>query len=157
MTRAELLDAMAEYQRGLTAELCILNQVQVLARLQRTASDTHDATALATIAERRDRLMAGLVDLEQQLRPVRATLARERDAATAFPAFRDLVRLHREAASLVTDILSTDRETARALEEAERARRLAAHVLDTGEATLAAYRRVITPAPGSAGLVDRLG
>jgi uncharacterized protein YhaN len=157
MTPMELLEAVAEYQQGLTAELHLLGQVTSLARSQRAASGSHDAAALEATAERRAALMAALVELEQELRPVRAALARERDAVTLLPTFREVARLHREAEALVGEILTTDRATVRALAEAEGARRLAAHALDTGEATLAAYRRVVTPAPGSAGLVDRRG
>lgn len=157
MTRGELLDSVTQYRRGLDAELRILGEVQSLALEQRDATGRHDAAQLGAIAERREVLMAGLLDLEAQLRPVRVTLARERRAAADLPAFADVVERHRQAEALVNDILERDRETARALTEAERARRLAAHALDTGEATLAAYRRVVAPAHGSTGLVDRRG
>jgi hypothetical protein len=157
MTRGDLLDAVAQYRRGLDAELRILGEVQSLARAQREATGRHDVAQLGAIAERREVLMASLIEVETQVRPVRAVLARERRAAAGVAAFVDLASRHREAEALVNDILESDRDTARALAEAERARRLAAHVLDAGEATLAAYRRVIAPAHGSAGLVDRRG
>jgi hypothetical protein len=44
-----------------------------------------------------------------------------------------------------------------ALRNAEHARRLAAQTLEQGESTLAAYRRVVTPALESATLVNRRG
>ena len=58
---------------------------------------------------------------------------------------------------MVAKILGEDRTTLDALADAERARRLAAQTIEAGEATLAAYRRVILPSPGSAGLVSRRG
>lgn len=42
-------------------------------------------------------------------------------------------------------ILGADEQTVRALRDANLARRAAAQVLEQGEATLAAYRRVVTP------------
>ena len=43
------------------------------------------------------------------------------------------------------------------LKSAEIARRTSAQTVETGEATLAAYRRVLTPALGSSGLINRHG
>jgi hypothetical protein len=54
-------------------------------------------------------------------------------------------------------ILKTDESSMQALSNAELASRAAATSLEQGEATLAAYRRVLTPAVGSASLLDIRG
>jgi hypothetical protein len=65
--------------------------------------------------------------------------------------------LHRRASNLVNSILSTDKQSLAALADAELARRSAIASVERSENTLAAYRRVLAPPVGSAGLVDRRG
>lgn len=152
-----LQEAITSYGRGLRAELAILEQVGSLSAAQQEATDGGDVKQLARIAAERERLTQALVTLEAQIRPVRACLADGLTLARQLPGFDDLVTLHREAERLVASILADDRVTLRALQQAEHARRLAAQAIEVGEATLAAYRRVLTPSPGSAGIIDRRG
>ena len=65
--------------------------------------------------------------------------------------------LHRTAGDVVNGIMQADQETMAALREAEAARRIASQAIEAGEHTLAAYRRVISPAPSGPSLVDRHG
>ena len=75
----------------------------------------------------------------------------------ALPGYQDVAARHREAAHLVNDILAVDQQSLSALADAELARRSAMASLERGEATLAAYRRVLAPPVASATLFDRRG
>jgi len=152
-----LPEALADYHRGLRAEMALLRQIEALSGAQRDASVSGDLARLARISSERDRLTQALVTLEAQVRPVRDALSDHLPQARLLPGFEELVALHRHAERLVSVILADDHATHAALQDAERARRLAAQTIEVGEATLAAYRRVLSPAPGSAGLIDRRG
>jgi hypothetical protein len=91
------------------------------------------------------------------VRPLRDTIAQRIEDARRLPGFDALVRLHREAEGLVTAIQLADRTVLHDLETAGVARREALLALETGEATLAAYRKVLAPTPGSATIVDQHG
>jgi hypothetical protein len=157
VTIPDLRTALAEYRQGLDAELGLLAQLTALARDQHHATDGNDYPALTAVSERRDDLMRALLEVESQLRPVRATIASQADAARQVEGFDEIVRLHREAEGLVAGILTSDRSTLEALHAAEQARRAASQVIEAGEATLAAYRKVIAPPLAPAGLVSRHG
>jgi len=157
VTHADLRAALAEYRQGLDAELGLLHQLTGLASDQHLASDGDDYPALAAVSERRDDLMRALLAIEAQLRPVRARIARHAEQARHVDGFSEIARLHREAEALVTKILTSDRSTLDALQAAERARRVASQAIEAGEATLAAYRKVIAPPLAPAGLVSRHG
>lgn len=157
MTHPDLRAALAEYRQGLDAELGLLAQLTALARDQREATGGDDYPALAAVSERRDDLMRALLEVEAQLRPVRGLIASHAEEARHLDGFDDLARLHREAEGLVATILMSDRSTLEALHVAERARRTASQAIEAGEATLAAYRKVIAPPLAPAGLVSRHG
>lgn len=146
-----------DYGAGLRAELSLLDQVAELSRQQRQASLDGRLDLLARIAEERDLLASSLVDLEHRLKPLRALLAEHVTPLAALPSFQEVSQLHRDAAALVSAIMETDGGTLTALRSAEDVRRVAAHALEAGEATLAAYRRALTPAASTAGLVDQVG
>ena len=95
--------------------------------------------------------------IEDGLRAVRQTLSDHRESASRIEGFHRVMARHREAADLVSDILSTDRESLSALADAELARRSAVASLERGESTLACYRRVLAPPVASATLVNRRG
>jgi hypothetical protein len=157
VTHADLRAALAEYRQGLDAELGLLNQLTALACDQHQASDGDDYPALTAVSERRDDLMRALLEIEAQLRPVRACIAGQAEEARRVDGFDEIARLHREAENLVATILTSDRSTLLALQAAERARRTASQAIEAGEATLAAYRKVIAPPLAPAGLVSRHG
>ena len=73
------------------------------------------------------------------------------------PGFAAVVECHRAAGALVSRIMASDEETAKALRDAEAARRFAAQTLDLGETTLSAYRRVVAPAPPGPAVVNQRG
>lgn len=157
MTDADLRDALAQYRAGLEAELALLDQLAQVATRQHGESARRDFEGLGLAGEERDRLTRALVAIENGLQPVRARLTAARDRAAAQPGYTEVVALRQRAAAIVARVLSTDEESIQALADAELARRAAVASLEQGETTLAAYRRVLSPALGQASLVDRRG
>ena len=153
----EFAALVAEYRAGLDVELVLLHRIEALASQQREASRAGDLTLLATVSDQRDRVMASLVTLENQLKPMRLRLAEKYKALSDDPRFQDLVARHKDAAARVTSILSWDHDSLDALKEAEKARSFAARTLEQGDNTLAAYRRVVSPPVAGATLVNRKG
>jgi hypothetical protein len=100
--------------------------------------------------------MSGLMAIEQEIRPIREQLSRARTQARRLPGFAHVASLHETTARIVKDILDTDRDSIRALEQIVASRRMAAQALEQAESTLAAYSRVTTPPP-AATLVNRRG
>ncbi len=158
MTAPELDAALDEYRAGLEAELTLLRQLQEHSSRQRElAGSGGDAAALQSILPGRDRAMAALLDIESRLRALRDTLAAHQAMAATRPGFPATSALHRVAAAFVREILGNDHETLAALRAADVVRRQASKTLEAAGATLAAYRRVITPPSSNASLVDERG
>jgi hypothetical protein len=153
----DLREWLTIYGPGLEAEVTLLHQLRRLSEAQHEATTLSDAKQLAAIAQDRDRIMAALVKIEHELRPAREALANNREVAAAIEGFASIAALHRLAADLVAEIVHSDQDTIRALQDAEVARRLAAQTVGTAGSTLAAYRRVVAPPLTGAGLVDRRG
>jgi hypothetical protein len=156
VTDTDLAALIAQYRAGLGAEITLLYRLEALADYQKAASEAGDLDALQRATDEREQTMSSLIGIEQELAVVRHTLSRAQDEARHLPGFEEAVELHRSAAALATRILSTDDESLRALASAEISRRETARALDHGEATLAAYRRALTPASG-ANLISRRG
>jgi hypothetical protein len=148
---------LAQYRAGLDAELTLLDRLTDLANQQREASRAGDLEALEIVSDARDAVMANLVTLEHQLKPIRLTLANQAGELAADPHFQEVAMRHREAAARVAAILTSDRESLESLKEAELARSFAARTIEQGENTLAAYRRVVAPHVSGATLVNRKG
>jgi hypothetical protein len=146
-----------QYRAGLEAEMALLRRIDVLSVEQRDITRDGSLDRLIPITEERDRLMAALVQIEHDLKPIRQQLAEARAYLAHAPEFQDVAALHREAADLAEAILTADRHSVEALKAAELARRSAAQALEQGESTLAAYRRVVTPSLTSPALVNRRG
>ena len=157
MTRDELSRHLTCYEAGLKAELTLLAQIQRLSQDQRVAMNEQDLDRLTACADERARLMAGLVHLEHEIRTSRQILADYRAHASTLPGFAEIAALHRTAGKVVSAIVDADSETMAALREAERVRREASQVLETGKSSLAAYRRVLSPDVTTPALVDRHG
>lgn len=157
MTVVELGDALAEYRAGLEGELALLHQLDRVSASASEAERTDRLTGFAAVADERERLMASLVSLEHQLRPLRESLASHRERLQRLPSFAAVAALHRQAGDLVARILAADSQSLTALREAELARRFAATAIERGEATLAAYRRVVAPHQDGARIVNRRG
>jgi len=148
---------IAQYRAGLEAEIALLHRLEAIARRQREEGEAGDLEALGRLLDQRDRVTAGLVAVEHELKPIRAALVAHRSTLGEVPAFKDVAALHTEAVRLIEVIVSTDRNSLAALEHAELARRFAAQSLAQGESTLAAYRRIVAPRLPGATLVDRKG
>ena len=157
MSDDELEHATALYVAGIEAELVVLRRLERLSARQREASQHQDLHALQRIADERAQATSSLVELEQKLKPVRETLTLHQELARRQGSLDDLVALHRAAAHLVAAILVSDDQALHALREAELARRSAAHALESGHATLDAYRRVVAPPVRGPTFVDHRG
>lgn len=158
MTEQDAADAVAQYRAGLQTGVELLRQLQAIAERQREGSQSRDFRQLASEADARNRLTHALVGLEPGLRDVRSFLAGlPHDMVERQPGYADVLALRQIAADLVASILQSDETSIRALADAEIAHRAARATLECGEATLAAYRRVLTPAVGSASLLDVRG
>jgi hypothetical protein len=153
----ELAALVSQYRAGLEAEVTLLHQLEALAKRQRELAAGGDLTGVPETVDARDRVMARLVAVEHELKPIRTTLADHRSALEHLPGYEDVAREHQEAGALVATILAADQEAREALREAEEARRFAARAVEQGESTLAAYRRVVAPPLYGAALVDRKG
>jgi hypothetical protein len=156
MTSPDLEVLIEQYRAGLEAEIALLLKLEAISAQQRAASDARDLDALNGVSDARDRLTAGLVSIEEQLRRVRRDLSESRVEARLLPGYSEAVALHHEAIALVTRILDTDKASLQALATAELARRDAVRAVEQGETTLSAYRKVMVLAPGAT-LVDRRG
>lgn len=157
MTDTALAHALAAYAAGLEAEISLLSQLDALSVSQRAASDGTAIGTLNALTDERERLLAHLVRVEHDLKPIRQTIATERARAARLPQFVAVSRRHQEAAELVSRIIVADEQTLAGLHEAETARRFIAQAIEAGGQTLAAYRKVVTPAVSSAALIDRRG
>lgn len=156
MTDDELVAAISGYGAGLEAEMSLLERLRRLAARQQDAMAGGEINLLAEIGDQRESVMASLVEVEHQIKPLRGMLASGLERAAALPGFNEVVALHRAAGLLVSSIMSADRGTIEALREAEGRRRLAAQTVEKGTTTLAAYRRVVAPRTKSA-IVDTEG
>jgi hypothetical protein len=153
----ELARLLEQYRLGIEAELNLLHQLSEISHQQRQVTHSGDLGQFGGVADERDRLMRSLVTIEEDLRPVRQALADHRELANNLPGFDDVLGRHREAAQLVSAIMSTDQASLSSLADAELARRSAVASLERGETTLAAYRRVLAPPVASATLLNRRG
>jgi hypothetical protein len=157
VTREELSAALPAYTAGIEAELSLLEQLHQVAQHQHQASRRRRIDDINKAGDSREQIMAALVRLEHDLKPIRLAIAAQRREAESLEGFATITALHRTAAALVTTVLQADQHTLAELKSAEVARRTSAQTIETGAATLAAYRRVLTPAIGSTGLINRLG
>ena len=157
MTRAALADTLIAYRAGLEAELRLLERLRRLSDAQQGVGAEINPAHVTAVMAKRDRLMDGLVAIEDELRPMRQVLSTRRADASALTGFGETVALHRRAERLVAEIVEGDQQTRSALEGAEAARRLAHEMIEKGRSTLSAYRRVIRPTSIAASLVDRRG
>lgn len=153
----DLQSMVEQYRSGLEAEMALLHQLEGLSKRQHAASISGDLATLPALHDARDSVMANLVSVEHELKPLRLALLQEQTRLNGTPEFIQIMAFHRDAAELVTAIVTSDRESLQALKNAEQARRAAADTIEKGETTLAAYRRVIAPSLVNATLVNRRG
>ena len=156
MTSAlELTETLVEYRSGLEAELKLLEQLKRLSGDQHDAGRTRQVARLSSINAERDEVMNALMAMEEKLKPLRQTLATNREEISGLDGYRETIALHRRAEALVSAIVDGDRETLTALEKVEDTRRLAHEMIEKGRASLTAYRRVILPESLPAALFNR--
>ena len=157
MTDRDALQLLEQYRAGLEAEIALLRQLDTIAVRQRDVTETRDFEQLAKESDVRDRVMRTLVTIEKGVRDVRDALNASRMDLSRFEPYHQVVALRHVASELVQRILTIDRDSMKALGDAELARRAALASLERGETTLAAYRRVIAPPLSNAALLDRRG
>jgi len=151
-------DALTAYTAGLDAELEILRQVESLAHNQRAMFARAEIVDLAGIATRRAELMHQLAAVEAKLEPWRTRIVANLTTARRSAAFPAAESRGQDVQVLVRRLMDHDRRLLTDLEVTLEARRREAHDLETGGATLAAYRRVVAPSLAQAGgLVDSRG
>jgi hypothetical protein len=152
-----LLQLLAQYRTALDAQISLLQQLEATASRQHATSETRDFERLAIESDRRDGLTRSLLAIEEGLAAVRDTLAASRRDVESLDEFAAVMHLRKAAADIVARILATDKESMKALSDAELARRAAIASLDRGEVTLDAYRKVLAPPVANAALLDRRG
>ena len=150
-------DVLLAYIDGLDTEIAILRQVEALALEQRTAWARDELLPLGSLATRRAALMHELAATETRIAPLRDRLRSDLVRARRTPGYPRAEARSQEAQALIRTLMSGDRQFLTDLEASLDVRRREAHDLDTGGATLAAYRRVVVPAVATAGLFERRG
>lgn len=148
---------LADYRTGLDAELVLLAELESLATRQHALPHPADSAILTSLALERERQLAALAALEQQVQPLRQQIAAALTDFRQQPGFAGVAERHRRASEFVARITRLDDESLEVLQRADVERRAAAHSLETGEATLAAYRRIVQQPQPSAGLFTQKG
>lgn len=150
-------EVVLAYTAGLDAEIALLQQVEALAAEQRAAWTGDELLPLGALATRRAALMHELATVETRIAPLRDRLQADLERALRTPGYPTAETRRQEAQMLIYRLLAADRKLLTDLETSLESRRREAHDLDTGNATLAAYRRVVEPTLASAGLFDQRG
>ena len=154
---ADLATVLSDYRTGLDTELALLVELEVTATRQRALPASASPDDLTTIATERERQLAALAGLEQHLTPLRHYIQTRLAEARRLPGFEGIVDRHRRLQALVASINTMDTESLETLKRADQDRRAATQSLETGEATLAAYRRILQQPQPSAGLFTQRG
>ena len=154
MTFDELVVA---YTAGLDAQMAILAQVEGLATEQRATWSRNELLPLGGLATRRAALMHELAAVEARIAPLYDRLRADLERALRTPGYGVAEARRQEARGLIYRLMAADRKLLTDLETSLESRRRESHTIDTGNATLAAYRRVVVPTLGSAGLFDQRG
>src|SRR5262245_42506111 len=132
MSNDDLNHLLAQYRAGLEAEVSLLHQLETVAGRQREVSEQRDYEKLTSENDERDRLMRTLVAIDQGLRGVRAQLSKARNELTGHPDYTIVAELRKTAGDLVARILNTDRDSMKALADADLARKAAIASLERG-------------------------
>ena len=154
---ADLATVLADYRAGLDAELQLLTQLDTVASRQHALPHPPSADDLTALGAERERCLSALLALEGRLVPLRQHIATHLAEARLQPGFAGISERHRRAGEVVARIMQLDAESLEALKRADQERRAAAQTIEAGEATLAAYRRILQQPQPSAGLFTRRG
>jgi hypothetical protein len=150
-------EVVLAYRAGLDAEVALLHQVEALAAEQRAVLGRDELLPLGALATRRAAVMHELAAVEARMAPLRDRLRSDPERALRTPGYGAAEARREEARTLIHRLLAADRTLLTDLETLLASRRQESHDLDTGNATLAAYRRVVVPTVDSAGLFDQRG
>ncbi|MEO5821995.1 MAG: hypothetical protein ABIT71_15945 [Vicinamibacteraceae bacterium] len=150
-------ETLLAYTAGLEAEIAILHQVEALAAEQREVWTRNELLPLGPLATRRAALMHDLAAVEARIAPLHDRLRTELERASSTPGYAAVEARRQEAQALIHRLMAEDRKFLTDLETSLVSRRREAHDLETGNATLAAYRRVVVPTVASAGIFDQRG
>jgi hypothetical protein len=150
-------EVVLAYTAGLDAEIALLQQLETLAAEQRAVCGRNELLPLGLLATRRAALMHELAAVEARIAPLRGRLQTDLEQALRTPGYPAVETRRQEAQTLIYRLLAADRKLLTDLETSLESRRRESHDLDTGNATLAAYRRVVEPTLASAGLFDQRG
>jgi hypothetical protein len=157
VSSTDLVALIEQYRTGLEAKRVLLLRLQDVALDQQKTTETVDVDQLQRVADERDALTSGFVAITERIRPAHERLTREKSAALRLPSYHHLVDLQQTVDRMVKDILEIDQDSIRALEQIVADRRAATLAAEQAEATLAAYARMIVPAPTSPRLLNRRG
>ncbi len=135
----------------------ILHQVEALAAEQRAVRSRNELLPLGPLATRRAALMHELAAIERASRRCAIGFAPTSIGPGAAPATHAAEARRAEVQALAATVVAADRQFLLDLEATLEGRRREVHDLDTGGATLAAYRRIVVPDVASAGLFDSRG
>ncbi len=153
----DIATVLADYRTGLDAELEQLAALDSVASRQRALPHPPEADQLTALGAERERHLTALLALEAQLVPMRQHLTAHVEEARRLPGFAGVADRHRRVGDMVTHIMQLDAESLEALRRADQERRAAAQSIEAGEATLAAYRRILQQPQPSAGLFTQRG
>jgi hypothetical protein len=153
----DLTRTLDEYRAGVERQILLLEELAGLARAQFEACQQHDVEALARASAGRRRVMDTLLRLEREQRRLRDRVVENLTAARQLRPFDAVTRLHRQAERWLAVVDEHDRELRQRLEQGDPARRAAAHALEAGGATLAAYRKTLSYATPRSLIFDQHG
>jgi hypothetical protein len=145
------------YSLQFAEELRLLRVLLDCSRTQQQAAAARDVDLLGRATRARDEAMTALQESERCVAEGRTSLVREMAAGRTSTAGLKALAQHREAQALIAQLAQQDEDTKRALEELLNEARIGTQAAEAGEVTLAAYKRVVAPSPGSAELVDQRG
>ena len=98
-----------------------------------------------------------LAAIESRLEPMRDRLVSDLPRTRRLPGYAAAHARGQEAQALVHSLMAADRTFLNDLEATLETRRQEVHTLDTGGATLAAYKRVVVPTVAPAAVFDSRG
>jgi hypothetical protein len=150
-------DIVLAYTAGLDAEIALLQQVEALAAEQRAVWARDELLPLGALATRRAALMHDLAAVEARIAPLQERLRSDLERALRTPGYGAAEARRQDAQTLIYRLMAADRKLLTDLETSLESRRRDSHDLDTGNATLAAYRRVVVPTVVSAAVFDQRG
>lgn len=153
----DLATVLADYRTGLDAELELLSHLEDVATRQQALPLPPPAEALAALGEERERHLGALLAIETRLLPLREQIASRLTEARALPGFAGVSDRHRRVGALVARVTELDTRSLETLQRIDQERRAAAQAIETGETTLAAYRRILQQPSGSPALFERRG